>query len=100
MTSLQCQKKNGLEYAARPFANLNKVTPENKKKIDTLAACRTPDSIHQLSENFATATTTTTTIPTTTSVAQVAASVMSPPPPQANMPNLTSNPNNSFNRKR
>lgn len=44
MTSLQSQalRKNGLEQAARPFPNLNKITPENKKKIMRLA----PPSAH------------------------------------------------------
>lgn len=41
MTSIQSQKKNGLEYAARPFANLNKITPENKKKIENITVTST-----------------------------------------------------------
>lgn len=85
MTSLQCQKKNGLEYAARPFANLNKVTPENKKKIETLASCRTADNVHPLSESVGT-----TTVPTTTTVTPAGATSSHPSP----------NPNNSINRKR
>lgn len=92
MTSLQCQKKNGLEYAARPFANLNKVTPENKKKIETLASCRTADNVHPLSESVGT-----TTVPTTTTVTPAAATLV---PPQPTSSNPSPNPNNSMNRKR
>lgn len=57
MTSLQSQsqRKNGLEQAARAFPNLNKVTPENKKKIIHLGSAPPPappqpvlDNIHPM----------------------------------------------------
>lgn len=51
MTSLQLQafRKNGLEQAARPYPNLNKITPENKKKIMRLAPpTSNSDNIHPM----------------------------------------------------
>lgn len=50
MTSLQSQalRKNGLEQAARPFPNLNKITPENKKKIMNLGSAAATDNIHPM----------------------------------------------------
>lgn len=46
---LQALRKNGLEQAARPYPNLNKITPENKKKIMRFAPPTTnADSIHPM----------------------------------------------------
>lgn len=46
---LQVLRKNGLEQAARPYPNLNKITPENKKKIMRLAPpTANTDNIHPM----------------------------------------------------
>lgn len=36
------QRKNGLEQSAKAFANFNKVTPENKKKITNIPSNAPP----------------------------------------------------------
>lgn len=36
------QRKNGLEQSARAFQNLNKITPENKKKITNIPSNAPP----------------------------------------------------------
>lgn len=52
MTNL-VQRKNGLETASKAFPNLNKVTPENKKKITNIPSNAPPISpnVHSVEGN-------------------------------------------------
>lgn len=52
------QRRNGLEQSARAFQNLNKITPENKKKITNIPSNAPPivnstDNNHPVDSNSA-----------------------------------------------
>lgn len=40
LTSLQAQRRSGLEQAARAFTQMNRITPENRGKFSTSAKRR------------------------------------------------------------